>query len=1203
MKEQRREAYINLINGLLSCPSGEEPQILNANPDLVDAGFVQTMVQVAEVLEEKGDRNAADFLIDVARQLAKVLGLSSSTPTSSTLPNSESQLSFFLQVLLITADSNGNPQVVYPLLQENLDQLDDNFAQVLRSWASATLPEVEPKIAYDIAGSIGDFSALIQQFPLGNRASNLEIAIICNEIVTTVFTREAFPEDWARTQNNLGIEYRNRLRGERAENLEASIRCFLAALEVRTRDSLPEQWATTQNNLGGTFMYRLQGQRAENLEAAIRCFSAALEVRTRDFFPQEWAGTQNNLGLAYLYRIWGEKAENLEAAIHCFSEALEIFTRKAVPQEWADTQINLANAYLNRIWRERVENLEAAIHCFSEALEVYTREAFPYDWAETKNKLGIAYIDLRQGERAENLEAAIRCFSEALEIYTREAFPSNWADTKNKLGVAYLYRIQGGRAENLEIAIRCFSEALEYTRQDFPYGWAAIQINLGAAYKNRVRGERAENIEAAIGCFLAASKICTREDFPQEWGNAQNNLGNAYRHRIWGEQAENVEAAIRCFLAALEVRTREAFPYAWAETQNNLGATYRNRLWGERAENLETAIYHFLSALEVYTRSAFPQENVSTQFNLGVTYQDFQQLHKAYDAFAVAIDTVESLRNEIFSGSGIEEDKQKLAEESNDLYQCMVNVCLELGYHDQAIEYVERSKARNLVELLATRDLYPKGDIPEAVLNELNRLRREIAAEQRRIDIARSNQTGGSILSDERSQFSSNSSTVGGGTDHTRVNVLQQQLNDLITQQIQPIDPTFSLTQRVEPISFQQIQELLPDDKTVLIEWYILDETFLAFIITHQSPGITVWQSSPKDGRDLINWIIEYLQNYAQPSKEHWKDKLESRLNRLTQILHLEAVLAHVPDTCDRVILIPHLFLHLFPLHALPLPNQKDKCLLDKFPRGVRYAPSCQLLQLTEKQKRPDFSYFFGVQNPTEDLFYANLEVQTIHRFFELAYVLVEKNAKKDIFNTIPYTEHLRAAHCVHFSCHGEFNFESPLKSALLLADRQPLTLGEIFGLDLSQCRLVTLSACETGLTDFTSISDEYIGLPSAFLYAGALSVVSSLWAVNDLSTCFLTIKFYENLKNFSKLEARDVAIALNQAQKWLRDLTSEDFEAVFAKYQPQIDGILAQLSKGDRFEFHDSLNRTLDKIQAPDRQPKPFANPYYWAAFTATGV
>jgi CHAT domain-containing protein len=67
--------------------------------------------------------------------------------------------------------------------------------------------------------------------------------------------------------------------------------------------------------------------------------------------------------------------------------------------------------------------------------------------------------------------------------------------------------------------------------------------------------------------------------------------------------------------------------------------------------------------------------------------------------------------------------------------------------------------------------------------------------------------------------------------------------------------------------------------------------------------------------------------------------------------------------------------------------------------------------------------------------------------------------------------------------------------------------------------------------------------------------------------------------------------------------LTNEEFEAVFTKYQLQIDEILAQLHKGDRFEFQDALNQARKKIQAPDRQPKPFANPYYWAAFTATGV
>ncbi|MBW4496441.1 MAG: CHAT domain-containing protein [Oscillatoria princeps RMCB-10] len=61
-------------------------------------------------------------------------------------------------------------------------------------------------------------------------------------------------------------------------------------------------------------------------------------------------------------------------------------------------------------------------------------------------------------------------------------------------------------------------------------------------------------------------------------------------------------------------------------------------------------------------------------------------------------------------------------------------------------------------------------------------------------------------------------------------------------------------------------------------------------------------------------------------------------------------------------------------------------------------------------------------------------------------------------------------------------------------------TLGEIFALNLRRCRLVALSACETGLTAFDSRLEEYIGFPTGFLYAGAVSVVCSLWRVSDLS-------------------------------------------------------------------------------------------------------
>ena len=70
-------------------------------------------------------------------------------------------------------------------------------------------------------------------------------------------------------------------------------------MTVYTREAFPQNWATAQNNLGTAYQDRIRGSRAENLEAAIKAFEAALTVRTREAFPQDWAMTQNNLGIAY----------------------------------------------------------------------------------------------------------------------------------------------------------------------------------------------------------------------------------------------------------------------------------------------------------------------------------------------------------------------------------------------------------------------------------------------------------------------------------------------------------------------------------------------------------------------------------------------------------------------------------------------------------------------------------------------------------------------------------------------------------------------------------------------------------------------------------------------------------------------------------------------------------------------------------------
>ncbi|NES66872.1 MAG: tetratricopeptide repeat protein, partial [Okeania sp. SIO2D1] len=239
MDEQRIEAYANLIQQLLTHPD-EVNEILEANRELVDEGLLQVMELQAQLFAENDDQNAqnaAKFLRHLRSQLAEVLEISESSPSNNY--SSEDYFNFLAEVLKATADSNGDSKVIYPLLQANLDKLDNNLADTLRNCATYTFSEVETDTAEYMANIIWNFSARLDDFPLGNKANNMEIVIAGYEAVLKVFTRESNPEDWAGTQNNLAAAYSNRIRGNKAENLENAIAAYHLALSVRTKQDFP----------------------------------------------------------------------------------------------------------------------------------------------------------------------------------------------------------------------------------------------------------------------------------------------------------------------------------------------------------------------------------------------------------------------------------------------------------------------------------------------------------------------------------------------------------------------------------------------------------------------------------------------------------------------------------------------------------------------------------------------------------------------------------------------------------------------------------------------------------------------------------------------------------------------------------------------------------------------------------------------------
>ncbi len=240
MNEQRAQAYVNLIAQLLTCADGEEPNILQANQELIDPQFLQVMENYATGLEEQGNNNPAAWLRDMVQQLGQFLNLQAGTI--------EEYQKFLSEVLQAEFESNSDPTVVYPILQRRQHLLDDTFAQLLQQWARYRFSQGKPEEVAGIAKVIGDLCNKLQEFPLGSRANNLEIAITGYQTLLEVYTRDAFPYEWAATQNNLGNAYSDRIRGERAENLELAIVAYNQSLEVYTRDAFPQTWAMIQNN-------------------------------------------------------------------------------------------------------------------------------------------------------------------------------------------------------------------------------------------------------------------------------------------------------------------------------------------------------------------------------------------------------------------------------------------------------------------------------------------------------------------------------------------------------------------------------------------------------------------------------------------------------------------------------------------------------------------------------------------------------------------------------------------------------------------------------------------------------------------------------------------------------------------------------------------------------------------------------------------
>ncbi len=205
----------------------------------------------------------------------------------------------------------------------------------------------------------------------------------------------------------------------------------------------------------------------------------------------------------------------------------------------------------------------------------------------------------------------------------------------------------------------------------------------------------------------------------------------------------------------------------------------------------------------------------------------------------------------------------------------------------------------------------------------------------------------------------------------------------------------------------------------------------------------------------------------------------------------------------------------------------------------------------------------------------------------------------------------------LHLATHGLMgNQRNPLLASLALtAPKEPtaddigfLTLEEIlstWGAQLKGTQLVVLSACDTALGK--RVGDTTMTLPLGFFVCGTETVIASLWKVDDKATALLMARFYSNWlgRTGSEREIDGVRYsagrplpklaALREAQAWLRSLTVADRDRLLSAGANVAATIAEEVSRGE------AARRGRLNLER-DAEARPYAHPYYWAAFVLYG-
>jgi CHAT domain-containing protein len=462
------------------------------------------------------------------------------------------------------------------------------------------------------------------------------------------------------------------------------------------------------------------------------------------------------------------------------------------------------------------------------------------------------------------------------------------------------------------------------------------------------------------------------------------------------------------------------------------------------------------------------------------------------------------------------------------IFEEAVELALSRREYRLALYYVERAKARALADHLKIRsDIRPRaGDAQvSALVEELSELREQLAwsqAVRRRHDSAATLKTH---------QYEANGRSMdSSATIEARIAAIWRELqaaNPVYRRQAAALDVRDDREHDDDTAASQLLQAITEetdrDVPTALLEYFGVGGDIVIFVVFRGSLKIERIPGACAETQRLVTLLRLNISRSASAVagggavSETLARNARGILARLYDLL-IRPAAGHLAGAA-RLVIVPHGVMHHVPFHAL---YDGERYLIED--HEVSYSPSADLLShfAARHGGLPDpgpgerqsivFAYARDGRLPhveVEGRWVADVLTGRLCRGAEASIAAFQSDATK--------------CGIVHIAAHGDFNPEEPMLSSLDLYDGQLSTL-DVFEMELN-CSLVTLSACETAL-GVTGAGDELMGLSRAFLFAGAPSLVLSLWMVDDRSTAALMREFYIAL-----CDGQSKAAALRRAQ------------------------------------------------------------------------